>query len=251
MANYASLLSSTANTVLTVTTKWNEDRVNIPNNAYIIELCPALEPVAAACGVDLKEAGYTFTMSKGKDGYRAYQPYVASRNGVVSLVWGNVSKPVSEIADMDIAEEKEKPVFVIEVDGKDYKFPVMFPKDVKVDFSTAKKALKAGKLGDMLSKGFEKGKKLNELAPGDYTVTAVRDNVFKGEVNYDIFVEGEGWFKANSKIKRRLTDELVINEANPAALTIHGVFEKTSTGYDIVSLDFLSKQELDLPAFVF
>ncbi len=251
MANYSSLLSTNANTVLTVTTKWNEDRVNIPNNEYIIKLCPALEPVAAACGVDLKEAGFTFTISKFKDEYRAYQPYVASRNGVVSLVWGNVSVPVANIADMDIAEEKDKPVFVIEVDGKDYKFPVMFPKDVKVDFSTAKKALKAGKLADMLSKGFEKGKKLNELTPGDYTVTAVRDNVFKGEVNYDIFVEGEGWFKANSKVKRRLSDDIVIDAQNPASLTIHGISGKTSTGYDIVALDFLSKQELDLPAFVF
>ncbi len=251
MANYTSLLSAQANTVLTVTTKWTEDRVNIPNNNYILELCPSLAPVASACGVDLKEAGHTFTVSKVKDEYRAYQPYVASRNGVVSLVWGNVSKAVSEISDMDIAEEKEKPVFVIEVEGKDYKFPVMFPKDVKVDFSTAKKALKAGKLADMLSKGFEKGKKLNELQAGDYSVTAVRDNVFKGEVNYDIFVEGEGWFKANSKIKRRLSDDIVINPENPASLTIHGISGKTATGYDIVALDFLTKQEVDLPAFVF
>ena len=248
---FSTMLSDAANTVLTVKTSYTEDRTNIPNNAQLLSLCPAVQAVADVTGIDLKEAEFTFTVNKAKSGYVAYQPYVASRNNQACLVWGKISKPLADIPAMALEQDDKKPVFTVEVGDDLYKFPIMFPKDAAVDYATVRKAFKAGTLADFLAKGFEKGKKISTLEAGDYIVTAVRDNTFNGEVNYDIFIEGEGWYKANSKIKRRLDSDKVINAENPATLTLHGIVGKTNAGYDIMGLDFMSAVELELPAFAF
>ena len=249
--SFSTMLSDAANTVLTVKTTYAEDRTNIPNNAQLLSLCPAVQAVADVIGIDLKEAEFTFTVNKAKSGYVAYQPYVASRNNQACLVWGKISKPLADIPAMELEQDDKKPVFTLEANGELYKFPIMFPKDAAVDYATVKKAFKSGSLANFLAKGFEKGKKISTLEAGDYTVSAVRDNTFNGEVNYDIFIDGEGWYKANSKIKRRLDSGMIIDAENPASLTLHGVVSQTSAGYDIMGLDFMSAVEVELPAFVF
>lgn len=258
---YLTLLSSDARTVLEVKTQWTEDRTNIPNNEYIKRLCPALETVSTFLGIDLEEAKTTFSVVKNAKGVRVYQPYVGNRAGVAGIVWGQSFKPLADIPSASIASEgeKEKEVsfLVIEVEANgdfdDYRFPLMLVKDLVVDSKTLRKALKAGTLQDYLSKGFEKSVKLNTVSPGDYQVTAVRENVYQGEVNFDIMVETVGWVKANAKVKRRISnDNLDVSLTSPATLTVHPWDgKKTNSGYDIISVDFVTAHEESLPAFTF
>lgn len=252
---YASLLSVDAQTALEKA-NYQEDRVNIPNNEAICSLCPNMMSVAAALGVDLTAAETTFQVKRDAKGIHIYSPYVAARNGVPVLVWGKVVKPVSEIPDFAIISEgegeKERTYATIEVDFEVYKFSLMLVKDLKVDAKTLKKAYKQGNLADYLSKGFEKSVKLNTVPAGDYRVTAYRENAFKGEINYDIMVDSVGWVKANAKIKRKLANHVDITEQEPASLTVHpwdGA--KTSTGYDIITVDFMTAKDEALPTFSF
>lgn len=250
---YQSLLSNNANTVLTVTSKgsYKEDRVNIPNNDYLLSLAPLVAPTAKVVGVDLNEDVFTFTVVKGKEGYIAYQPYVASRYGVPCIVWGKVNKPLSEVPTLTLEIDNGKPVFCVEVGHEQVKFPIMLPKGSSTDVRTIKMAFKAGNLNDLLAKGFEKPSKLTELAPGTYDITAIRENVFKGEVSYEMFLKGLGWYKTNSKIRRKIEAGLEVSETEPAQLTCYGQVDQTAKGYPVIGIDLMSKEELDLPAFVF
>lgn len=251
--SFLALLSEKANTVLTITSadNYKEERVNIPNNNYLLSLCPLLEPTAAAVGVSLTEAEYTFTVAKSKNGWVAYQPFVASRDGKPSLVWGKVAVPLSDIKGLTIEQEKERPIFAVEVGDELVKFPIMFPKGASLDYSTTRKAFKNGSLNDLLAKGFEKPAKLAELAPGEYDIVAIRENNFKGEINYEMFLKGQGWYKTNSKIRRKIEAGLEVSDTMPAKLTCHGQVDTTSQGYPVIGIDLMSQEELDLPAFVF
>lgn len=248
---FLTLITEDARTVLEVTTTWTEDRNNVPNNNYIKQLCPLLEPTAAAAGIDLDVAKYTFSVVKSKDGYKAYQPFVATRSDVAGIVWGDAFKPLSEIAGLTLEQDKDRPVFCVEVGDELVKFPIMFPKGASLDYNNTRKAFRAGNLAELLSKGFEKGQKLATLEPGDYSVTAIRESVFKGEVNYEVFIDGKGWFKTNSKMRRKIEAGIKVSPEAPAQLSCHGQVDTTSQGHPVIGVDFLSKHELDLPAFVF
>lgn len=252
----STLLSSDVNIVLTTKTKYTEDRKNIPNNEALLNLCPAVKQVADVLGVDLKEAEYTFTVVRNKEGQmNAYAPSIGNRGGEVCLVWGKVIKPVSDLPMLiPSMDDQGKMVFTVDLDDETtYKFNVVFKKEyAKTNFNDFTKRLKNNKLAELLAEGFVPATKLNAIAPGEYKVTDVRENAFKGEVNFDIFLEDIGWVKSNAKIKRRLAaKDITISEYEPATLTIHGVTGQTNSGYDIVSVDFLSEREMKLPSFEF
>ena len=253
--SYLPLLNQDAKSVLEVRSagSYKADRNNIPNNQMLQTLCPEVVTVAKHLGISLADAEYTFTVARNKEGgFNAYQPFVANRDGKAALVWGKLSIDLYSIPGIEIEKgEKDRPIILMEVGDDTYMFPLMFPKDAKVDYATAKKAFKNGSLVDFLAKGFEKPKKLSELTQGDYHVTASRVSVFQGETKHEIFIDGEGWYKANSKITRAIESGLKFSVDEPAMLTCHGEVSKTAKGYSVIGVDIISKKALDLPAFVF
>ncbi len=249
----ASIISSDLRIILETKTQYVSDRNNIPNNQQALELSPVTKHVADGLGIDLKVAEHTFTSCIMKDGsIKVYGPSVACRNGVPSLVWGKLTIPVSSLPLALAKNDQNRYIFeYTDSEGDSYDFNIQLIKDLDVNFDV-KKAYIKGTLADYLTKGFEKATKLNEVVPGDYEVVEVRENDFKGELSYDVRVLGIGWVKTNAKMKRRLiSDNLVISEQEPALLTVHGVVGKTNSGYDIVSVEFLTQRETKLPEFSF
>lgn len=237
--------------------QYSKEQTEIPNKAEVFttEHSFTLAAIAQELGIDFGKTGYTFRVSTKGDKLNIYGPYVASVDGVAHICWGNVRVPMSEARKAPTVEEEKERCY-LEFDLEDslgvaLSLPMMLNKDKKADKATLRSALKKGELGLYLSATFVKPGKLTELEPGDYLVTTYDIGDYKGEPKYSVFIDGYGWFKANTAIARKLVDRPSITAENPAELQISESTERTSSNHPIVPVKFMTSADQSLPVYSF
>lgn len=236
---------------------FQSDSVKIPNNhkAISAEERTNLVVIASTLGVEFEKTGYTFRAVKGRQGTNFYGPYVASNDGVPSLFWGDLKLPVAGLPVKPTIEELDKKTWMQFEVGDDFvEVPMMLVKGEdgnRPALVELRKALKAGKLADLLSKSFIKGETLANLQPGSYQVVSYSTDVFKGQTKYVIEVQGVGHFNANSAIARKLVDRPTITVDQPASLEVGDVVETTDSGYPIVPVIFTTTAAANIPVYDF
>lgn len=214
-----------------------------------------LSNIADEIGVDFLSTGYTFRAVKGKNGTNFYGPYVANNDGTPTLFWGDAKVALANLKVKPTIEEMDKKTWMQFDLGEDFvEVPMMLVKGEdgnRPALVDLRKALKAGKLADLLSKSFVKGETLANLQPGSYQVVSYTKDIFKGQVKFVIEVQGKGHFNANSAIARKLVDGPVITADQPASLEVGEVVETTDSGYPIVPVIFTTKAAADIPVYDF
>lgn len=247
-----SLLSESTKAILEKA-NYAKPRTNIPNtHKAVFGDAGRLESIAEALGINFSLTEYTFTVANGVKGKAVYSPYVGNYKGDAAIFWGNVRKPLSEVTCPMVVEEAGKR-FVLEIEiGDDIlQLSLMLPKDSPTDKRTLNRALKAGKLAELLAKSFEKPKSLSELESGEYKVTEYKVTDFNGDIKYTIFIEGQGWFNTNTRLRRKLVSLPVINSQLPAKLVVEKSTETTSTGYPIVPCELTTVADQEIEVFDF
>lgn len=236
---------------------FQSDSVKISNDHKAVsnEESDNLKAIATLLGVDFATTGYTFRAVKGKNGVNFYGPYIANNDGTPTLFWGDAKVALTALAVKPTIEELDKKTWAQFDIGEDFvEVPMMLQKNEEgkrpalVDL---RKALKAGKLADLLSKSFVKGETLANLQPGSYQVVSYTQDIFKGQVKFVIEVQGQGHFNANSAIARKLVDGPTITSDQPATLEVGEVVETTDTGYPIVPVIFTTTAAANIPVYDF
>lgn len=242
-------------------------RTNIPNeHPSVASVLPRLAAICSELGFDIADTGYTFTVKKTVGRTDVYQPVVAlTEDGVLSLFWGKLVKPLSEIPVPYVIEESDegKPSVTFELPGLDdvVSIGIMTVKNPEGKYpktSEVRAANKKGKLEGVIGvrKQFEAPAKLSELEPGEYYVIDYHKSEYEGQTKFSIRVTTRdgvdmGLYRANSAIARKLLTDPEISANDPAPIIVHPSTEKTGAGHPIVPVDFLVPAELSLPVFEF
>lgn len=232
---------------------YSKDKNNIPNVHKAVKADQeTLKAVCEEIGIDYEATAFTVTVAKTEKGINYYLPYVGNHEGKAAIFWGGVRKPLAEIsAPMMIEEDGKRLVLEVELSDGVVHFGLMMPKEGRADKATARKALRQGNLHEVLAKSFDKPKKLSDLTPGTYHVINYKTVTFKDEVKYLIELENQGWFNTNTKLRRKLANNPVIDPQHPAILDVAESFEKTATGYPIIPVELTTIADFEIEVFDF
>lgn len=256
--------------------RFPSDRNYVKNeHPSMYDSLPGLRVLAEYMGIDLDQTETTFTIVKrpNEPEVQVYGPKVMAcgedpDTAVPCIVWGRVRKPLSELPDGTTYElvESNKRTFVA-IDNDLFEEMLLMPLILEKDqtgkypeFLVLKKALKQKKLASFMKYlkpgGGASYTALKDIEPGEYNVVGYEPSPYKndaGAQKYYVYIVVNGEqvrVMGNAYLCNKLdTQKPYITEANPAVLKHNGVTGSTSSGHAKVSVELVTKEDLELPTY--
>lgn len=228
-------------------------RTDIPNSSpAIADSLDTLKAVATFFGIDFDRTRFTFTVKVDEDGKRTvFSPQVGNVDGVPSIVWGRVSKPLSEVPAAEFIQEGAIfAAFYPETLDEPIEIRCRTIRDAKL--TEVKAAANKGKLADKLDRVIVPAISLTELfntsGERQYSFTAYQLGDFKGQQNSSILVEGIGWVKGNTGLTKALSASPVVTAEQPASFYLKDTGKEMNGNkiFNTAPLHFSSITEDDL-----
>lgn len=235
-----------------------------------------LKDLADVFGIDFDQTETTFTVVRkaGEPEVQVYGPDVMGieQEGfevlVPCIIWGRVRKPVHalpESVSFELVEVNKRTYAAIDHDDFEeiLLLPVIMEKDQAgkyPEFLTLKKAYKQGKLGNFLKLlkpgGGGAYTALKAIEPGEYQVVGYEASPYKsdrGDAKFYLYLmvdDEKVRVMGNAYLNNKLaTQEPYISPEDPAVLKHNGITGQTGNGHDKVSVELVTKEDLELPTY--